>query len=126
MFADLLDHLRHLVAHHGGVGVLGGDDGEVRALTGLDDEEQAAVELRHRVPYAAGSVTELDGRALRERLHARADRGQLVGLVEGEVLGPAELEPVAGQGQGVPRSGGLLQQPLQEPGEAGVCGLHDE
>ena len=37
--ADLLDQFVHVVRDHADVGLVTGDDGQVRALSGTDDEQ---------------------------------------------------------------------------------------
>jgi hypothetical protein len=113
-----------VVPHHTRVGAVVRDNREVRALPGLDDEQQPAVELRHRVAYAAAAVAELDRGALRQGLHPGGDGRELVRLVDAQLLGPAQLQSVAGEHEGVPGPGSALEKTFQEPGQCGVSGLH--
>ncbi|BBJ42288.1 hypothetical protein SSPO_050060 [Streptomyces antimycoticus] len=101
MVADLLDQLVHVVADDADIRVVMGHHGEMGAFAGLDDEQNSPVELRHRLPYAAASVAELDGRAMGEALDARRDGRQLIGLVHGQPGGEAQFEPVPRQHQRV-------------------------
>src|SRR5699024_9945612 len=117
MLAQLLHELVHVVSDQPRVGLLGGEHGQVGAGTGLDDEEQAAVELGHGLAHAPATVAELHRGALRQALESGGDGGEVVSAVAAEAEAVAELETVPGEHQCVTGSGGAFQEVFEEPGE---------
>ena len=119
VFADLFDELVHVVPGQPGIGVLGGDDGEVGSSACFDDEQQSAVELGHGLADSTGPVTELHRRTVREALHSGGDGREVVCLVGAEPGGVAQLEAVPGEHESVAGSGGAFQEIFQEPTKLG-------